>query len=70
MDIMSGQTAKTAAGYQEAGSLLGGASSVADKWMKFSQQGVPGFNSKPFSNIFGSSNTGPGFSTTGTGGLY
>jgi hypothetical protein len=54
MDIMSGQTAKTAAGYQEAGSLLGGASSVADKWMKFSQQGVPGFSSNPFSNVFGS----------------
>ena len=54
MDIMSGQTAKTAAGYQEAGSLLGGASSVADKWMKFNQQGVPGFSSNPFSNVFGS----------------
>ena len=54
MDIMSGQAAKTAAGYQEVSSLLGGASSVSDKWMKFSQQGVPGFGNNPFSNIFGS----------------
>jgi hypothetical protein len=68
MDVMSGQAAKTAAGYQEASSLLGGASSVSDKWMKFSQQGVPGFSSNPFKNLFGSSGTG--FSTTGTGGLY
>ena len=68
MDIMSGQTAKTAAGYQEASSLLGGASSVADKWMKFNQQGVPGFTGNPFSNIFGSRS--PGLSTTNTGGLY
>jgi hypothetical protein len=60
MDIMSGRTAKTAAGYQEAGSLLGGASSVADKWMKFNQQGVFG----------GKGPANPGLSLTNTGGLY
>ena len=42
LDIMSGKAVKAALPYQEAESLLGGASSVSDKWMRFKQQGVFG----------------------------
>jgi hypothetical protein len=49
LDVMGGQQAIVAGGYQEATSLLGGATGVADKWSKFAQAGVGG---KSF-NIFG-----------------
>lgn len=45
MDIMSAKTARTAGMFDVASSLLGGATSVSDKWMKFGQAGVPGFGS-------------------------
>jgi hypothetical protein len=54
MDVMSGKAVAAALPYQEGSTLLSGASSVADKWMSYSKQGVPGFSSNPFSNIFGS----------------
>jgi hypothetical protein len=55
LDIMGGKQAIVAGGYQEATSLLGGATGVADKWTKFGQAGVGGsmFNTNPFSSITG-----------------
>jgi hypothetical protein len=57
MDIMSGKSVAAALPYQEAGTLLSGAGSVADKWMTYSRQGVPGFGGGTGGggfNIFGS----------------
>lgn len=40
---MAAENAETEGYIGAASSLLGGASSVSDKWMKFGQQGVPGY---------------------------
>jgi hypothetical protein len=43
LDTMQARQAQTAGLFSAAGSLLGGASSFADKWAKFQTAGVPGF---------------------------
>lgn len=43
LDMAAARTTKTAGDISAAGSILGGASSVSDKWYNFSKQGVPGF---------------------------
>lgn len=45
LDTAAARTTKTAGDISAAGSLLGGASSVSDKWYNYSKQGVPGFGS-------------------------
>jgi hypothetical protein len=49
LDVLSAQNAQTAGQWQEASSFLSGATSVADKWSKFSQAGVGGGSSGGFS---------------------
>lgn len=39
-DVMSGENVQAAKGFDIASSLLGGATSVADKWTKYSQSGI------------------------------
>jgi hypothetical protein len=43
LDTMQAQQAKTAGYFGAVSSILGGASSFADKWMRFQTAGVPGF---------------------------
>lgn len=43
MDKAAGNMALVSGALNATGSLIGGASSVADKWIKFGQQGVPGY---------------------------
>lgn len=42
-DVMAGEAAQTAGGWDVASSLLGGATQVADKWSKFKNAGVSSF---------------------------
>jgi hypothetical protein len=53
LDILGAQNAQVAGGYQEATSFLGGATGVADKWSKYAQAGVPGFQTPSFGSLFG-----------------
>ena len=43
MDKQAGTNALISGGLNAAGSIIGGASSVSDKWLKFGQQGVSGY---------------------------
>jgi len=46
LDTMAASNVQAAKGWDIASSILGGASSVADKWMKFGQSGI-----KPFASV-------------------
>lgn len=43
LDKLTAQNAQTAGGLNAFGSILGGASSFADKWLSYQLKGVPGF---------------------------
>jgi hypothetical protein len=43
LDAMQATQAQRAAGIKATGSILGGATSFAEKWQKYATTGVPGF---------------------------
>lgn len=47
VDIAAGQGARQAADINVGTSVLGAATSVADKWTKFGQEGIPPFGTRP-----------------------
>lgn len=47
VDIAAGQGARQAADINVGTSVLGAATSVADKWTKFGEEGIPPFNTRP-----------------------
>jgi hypothetical protein len=64
LDTMQAQNAQTAGTISSAGSIIGGASSFADKWQRFQTTGVPGFGGTTPGTVFS-----PGSSTPIVGGF-